>query len=134
MIVRESVASAPPVSKRYEDRLEGPDKGVINAWLAGLIKRREAFATSQPTPLRLVARAEAGELPVLPYRGGVEVAIKRQDKIGSLLYVAMWLGLRGEDLLIDTDSEPTLVCQRTGVPVLFTLNTDKMLGTGDGEG
>lgn len=134
MIVRQSAANPPPVRKRYEDRMEGPDKGIINAWLAGLVKRREAFATSQPEMLRLVARAEAGELPVLPYRGGVEAAIKRQDKIGSLLYVAMWQGLRGEDLLIDMGSEPTLVCGRTGVPVQFTMNTDKLLGTPDGEG
>lgn len=131
MIVRHSAANPPPEARRYEDRMDGPDKGIINAWLAGLAKRREALTAGQSDALSWVRKAEADELPVLPYRGGLDAAIKRQDKIGSLLYLAMWQGLRGNDLLIDMATEPVLVCSRTGVPVLFTLNIEKLLGTAE---
>lgn len=100
--------------------MEGPDKGLINAWLAGIEKRREL-----PD---LAARARNGELPILPYRGGVEKAIKTRNKIGALHYVAMWQGLRGDDLRVDMNDEPTLVCQRTGVPVTYTMDINKLFG------
>lgn len=120
MIVRESIANPPLMRERYEDRLEGPDKGLVNAWLAGISKRRESP--------ELAARARNGELPILPYRGGVEKAIKARNKIGSLHYVAMWLGLRGEDLSLDMNAEPTLVCLRTGVAITYTMDINKLFG------
>lgn len=112
-------ASAPPVpSLDYYERVEGPDKGLINAWVVGLEKRSSWSEAA--------AKALAGELPVLPYRGGVEKRIKRTDKVGSLQYVAMWQGLRGEDLNLDTDAEISMTCTRTGVPVLFTMDYNKL--------
>ena len=84
---------------------------LITAWEAG-----RAMATKQPS---LAASALAGELPVLPYKGGVEKAIKG-SKVGTLFYLAMWQGLRGEDLSIDTDARPTAVCSRHGVTVHYS--------------
>lgn len=112
-------ANTPPVpSADYYERIEGPDQGLINAWVAGLDKRSSWVETAE--------KALAGELPVLPFRGGVEKRIKRTDKVGSLLYVAMWQGLRGEDLHLDTDTEISMTCARTGVPVLFTMDYNKL--------
>jgi len=100
--------------------MEGPDQGVVNAWLAGIAMRREGGELQQ--------LALANELPPLPYRGGVERKLKIKLKIGSLLYLAMWRGLRGDDLDLDTEIEPELVCSRTGVRVLFTLDYNKLVG------
>lgn len=112
-------ASTPPVpSADYYERIEGPDRGLINAWVTGLEKRATWSETA--------TRAAAGELPVLPFRGGVEKRIKRTDKVGSLLYIAMWQGLRGENLHLDTDAEISMTCSRTGVPVLFTMDYNKL--------
>lgn len=73
-----------------------------------------------------------GELPLLPFKGGIEPPppdkpIKKRKKTGSHWYLAMWQGLRGEDLLIDTESAPRLTCALTGVEVTFTLDTAKLL-------
>jgi len=119
MIIRQSASAPPPVCEDYAQRNEGPDQGLINAWLAGLAMGRD-------TP-SLAVKARAGELPVLPFRGGIDEPIKAKNKIGSLLYLAMWQGLRGEDLAIDTESEPTMKCTSTGVPVRYTLNAQKLI-------
>lgn len=66
---------------------------------------------------------------MLPYRGGVEKKLKLKQKIGSLLYLAMWHGLRGEDLEIDPNSEPTRICSKHGVQVLFTLDYQKLMNS-----
>lgn len=104
----------------FDQRVNGPDSGVINAWRAGVAMRG--------APVQ--ALAEAGELPVLPFRGGVERPLKIKQKIGALHYLAMWQGLRGEDLELDTEDEPVLVCARHGVKVLFTLDYEKLRGAG----
>lgn len=119
MIIQQSAGNPPPVSEDYKQRNEGPDQGLINAWLAGL-------AIGRDTP-EVAAKALAGELPILPFRGGIEEAIKAKNKVGSLLYLAMWQGLRGEDLAVDTESEPNMTCTRTGVTVRYTLSTSKLI-------
>lgn len=121
MIVTHPASNPPPISDDYATRMEGPDQGAINAWTTGLAKRADSP--------ELAAKATAGELPVLPFRGGVETAIKTKTKVGHLLYVAMWQGLRGDDLLIDTDSEICMTCTRTGVPVLYTMDFEKLRTT-----
>lgn len=118
MIVTRPAHNPPAISEDYAVRMEGPDKGLINAWVTGLAKRVDAP--------ELAAKATAGELPVLPFRGGVETAIKTKNKVGHLLYVAMWQGLRGEDLRVDTDTELSMTCTRTGVPVLYTMDFEKL--------
>lgn len=118
MRIIHSFNSPPQFQERFEDRINGPDGGIINAWLAG-IKHR-----SDNSPW--YKAAEAGELPILPYRGGVEKKIKKNLKIGVLHYLAMWQGLRGEDLDINTTDEPILTCSKFGVSVQYTLNLSKI--------
>ncbi|WBM43100.1 hypothetical protein M2J84_05545 [Comamonas aquatica] len=118
MLVTAFAAAPPEIDNNFDTRINGPDCGLINAWLVGIHKR-----TSDP---ELAAKARAGELPPLPFRGGVQKAIKAQNKIGALAYLAAWHGLRGEDLHMHTDQETTLVCTRTGVPVTYTGDTQKI--------
>ena len=68
----------------------------------------------------LAAQAREGRLMVLVWKGGVEKAIKAKQKVGTLFYLAMWRGLRGEDLDIDLAEEVTLTCAETGVTVVYT--------------
>ena len=119
MLIEAKVDHPPAEPKDWDSRWEGPDKGLVVCWLRGLEKRRE-----DP---ELAARATSGELPVLAWKGGVPKALKVKNKVGALLYLATWQGLRGEDLLIDTDREITLTCARFGVPVLFTGDTKRLL-------
>ncbi|MDR2220830.1 MAG: hypothetical protein LBE24_09695 [Methylobacillus sp.] len=118
MLLRESFANPPPVSRDYNVRINGPDGGIINAWQAGIALRGSRAD--------LVSAAQAGELPILPYRGGVDRAIKAGVKTGSLHYLAMWQGLRGDDLNIDTNNVPPLICSRYGITVHFTSDTRKL--------
>lgn len=120
MRIHERFASPPPFQNDFDARINGPDRGVINAWLAGIAKRTEWPAVAR--------QAEGGELPVLPYRGGIAKQLKNPTtKLGSLLYVAMWHGLRGDDLMLDTDAEPSMTCTKTGVRFVYTLNTARLL-------
>lgn len=100
-----------------EQKWKGPDRGLITCWEVG---RR--IAENQP---ELAERAKAGELPPLGWKGGVEMATKIRQKIGTHFYLAQWQGLRGDDLNIDLASEPQLTCARTGMTVIFTGNVKK---------
>lgn len=113
MQIKASVNQRPLECVEFADRWNGPDKGLVTCWLTGLERR-----TSDRD---LAARADAGELPVLPWKGGVAKEVKVR-KIGSLQYLATWQGLRGEDLDIYLDKDVQMVCSRTGVAVLFTGN------------
>lgn len=119
MQIHFSVRNPPVPSEDWHERWEGADQGLICSWLRGIEKGLE-------DPV-LAAKACAGELPVLAWKGGVEKPIKRTDKMGSLKYLATWQGLRGEDLNIDLSAEVQMVCTRTGVPVLFTGQLKKLL-------
>jgi len=101
----------------YDERINGPDRGLINSWFVG---RKLALRD-----LDLVARIMAGELPVMAAKGGVEKKVKI-DKTGSLWYLAAWQGLRGEDLDIDTGSEYSMVCSRFKVRVVYTFDPKKL--------
>lgn len=125
MLIEHPIGNPPPFEHDFDRRLKGSDQGLTNAWIAGIRHAKE-----HPD---VAARAKAGELPVLPYRGGVDRAIKTRHKIGALQYVAMWQGLRHEDLHIDTEAEPMMVCQRTGVPVTFTLDIKKLFAQAETE-
>lgn len=111
MLVHEQANAPPTLPTDWHARWEGPDRGLIAAWLRGLEKRTES-----PD---LAAAASAGELPVLAWRGGVEKPIKG-GKSGTLLYLATWHGLRGDDLALDTESEVRLRCARHGVTVVYS--------------
>ncbi len=111
MLIQASAAKPPQQGESWEERQEGEDCGLISAWLAGRGMRERDPAAAQA--------ALRGELPVLPFKGGVEKPIKG-SKIGSLHYIAMWQGLRGDDLNVTLGSRPVMRCIRTGVQVYFT--------------
>lgn len=98
----------------YDVLWNGEDQGLITSWETGRDK-----AKSDPG---LAARAKNGELVMLGWKGGVDKPLKTKNKYGGLLYVAMWQGLRGENLDIDLESEIRMTCTRTGVPVTYTSN------------
>jgi hypothetical protein len=96
----------------WEERWRAEDCGLIGSWEKGREKR-----LADPD---LAAQAASGQLVVLPWKGGVEKEIKKKQKFGTLFYLAMWQGLRGEDLDIDLDQEVSLTCSVTGMIVVFT--------------
>jgi hypothetical protein len=61
-------------------------------------------------------------LPSLPWVGGGK-AIKAGKRVGALHYLAMWQGLRSEDLSIDLSAGATRTCTLTGMVVTFTGDT-----------
>lgn len=73
----------------------------------------------------LAEAARDGELVPLPWKGGLEAAIKSKRKYGTMRYLAMWQGLRGDDLKIDTDIEREIECSRFKVTVTFTNDYEK---------
>lgn len=114
------------MGESFDDRMEGPDKGLLLAWLRGIEKGKESDA--------LKSAALAGELPILPWRGGLERPLKIKEKLGSMYYLAMWLGVRGDDLDIDTDRDVVLVCSKFGVRVRFTWRlVEEMRQSGEEE-
>ena len=76
----------------------------------------------------LAELAENGELPVLPWKGGVEEKTKIGKKYGTLFYLAQLQGLRGENLDIDLSEEPAFTCSRTGMKVVYTSEIAKYGG------
>jgi hypothetical protein len=98
----------------WEERWGQADQGLILCWEIG----RER-AEQHP---QLSARATAGELIPLSWKGGVEKPIKPNHKYGSLFYLAMWQGLRGEDLDIDTGRDIEVTCTKNRTVVTFTGN------------
>lgn len=101
----------------WHERWSAEDRGVIAAWEVG----RELREKGSP----LAAMAARGELPVLPWKGGVAQRIKKQRKYGTLCYLAEWQGLRGDDLDIDLDEEVELTCAKTGMTVIYTPDREK---------
>jgi hypothetical protein len=95
----------------WEMRWCGSDDGLIACWERG----REMSITDPD----LAAKAKAGELPILAWRGGVEAKLKEPKVDGTLKYLAMWQGLREEDLDVHKDEKRTLICRKTGQSVTF---------------
>jgi len=105
----------------YDERWGSDDLALITCWEVG-----RKIRAKDP---ELADLAIKGELPVLGLKGGVENKIQKEFKYGTLHYLAQWQGLRGEDLNIDMAQETELVCQRTGMRVVFTLDANKYLET-----
>jgi len=103
----------------------GPDKGAIAAW-----ERGREFATERPD---LANRARCGELMVLPWKGGMERALKTGQKYGTKRYLAMWQGMRGDALDIDLDLDESRVCSATGMTVIYTSDVSKYAGADTNE-
>jgi hypothetical protein len=107
-----------------EERWLGSDAGIIASWERG----REVSLESSADSRELTARARNGELVILPWKGGVERALKTQ-KFGTLRYLGMWHGLRGDDLEIDPDEETERSCTATGMTVVYTSDAEKFTGS-----
>jgi hypothetical protein len=112
MKVHRSVTEPIRETGNWSARWEGTDQGLITCWERGREKANEA-----PD---LAALAREGQLVELPWKGGVQKAIKKKEKYGTLFYLAMWQGLRNEDLNIDMDVETSLVCTATKMTVTYT--------------
>jgi len=127
MMIHRSIDEPIRADLSWEERWQGPDGGLIAAWEAG---RHLAAAEPQRAALAL-----NGELIVLPWKGGLEppdptkpkkpTKGKKAPKYGSLRYLAMWQGVRCEDLSIDTGSETTLICTRNKSAVVYTPDSTK---------
>jgi hypothetical protein len=73
----------------------------------------------------LAERARNGELPVLGWKGGVDKKIIKKEKYGTYNYLALWQGLRGDDLNIDLSEEREIICPRTEMKVVYTDDAAK---------
>ena len=95
----------------------GPDAGIIRAWEAGrdLAEKDEKVAQA----------CLRGELPPLPYSGGYAKATKQGEAYAPMHYLAMWHGLRGEGLELNTENETSVTCAKTGMVVTFTTQPEK---------
>ncbi|MBD9434209.1 hypothetical protein IB257_30090 [Achromobacter sp. ACM03] len=110
MIVERQLTVPPRVGLTTDQLWNGEDGGLIACW-----ERGREVAREQP---ELAKCAQGGELVALPWRGGVEAAVKGK-KYGSHRYVAMWLGLRACDLFIDSESQVEITCAKHGTKVIF---------------
>jgi len=115
-MVTRSIAAELRAGLSYEERWGTLEDSAITAWEQGRV-----LAIERPA---LATAARAGELPVLPFKGGLSEPLKRK-KHGCIEYLAMWQGLRGEDLLIDLDRETAITCAAHGSTVTFTADATK---------
>jgi hypothetical protein len=120
--VRRSIRTPIRTARRpFKERWFGPDQGTIAAWEAGRDLARE-----EPD---LAKRAVGGELVKLPWKGGtwrVEdpgAPPPKHPHTGSIWYLAMWQGLRGDDLDVRLDQPQPVPCSRTGLIVMFIPGT-----------
>ena len=112
MKIQRSIAEPIRPTDSWEARWKGVDDGLIACWERGREK-----AVEDP---EFASRAQRGQLIILPWKGGVEKTTKRGTKYGTFFYLAMWQGLRGEDLNIDTADEISLRCAATKMMVILT--------------
>lgn len=130
MKIFRSILEPVRVDLTWEARWADVDKGLIYCW-----ERGREISLEDP---ELAFKARSGELVELPFKGAFKPKPKANDesngnnggsakarKFGTLFYLAMWQGLRGDDLLIDTQEEPRLICSITGVAVVFTGSIQK---------
>lgn len=117
MIVARSINLPIREYTSWEESWKGDDRGLIISW-----ERGRAIAKEDPN---LAANAVDGVLVELPWKGGLKKAVKTK-KYGSLFYLAMWQGLRGDALYIDTDKEVDLVCSKFGITVTYTNDLAKL--------
>lgn len=103
----------------HDEYWSGVDKGLIKCWEVG----REV---GQKNPA-LKAQCDAGELPILGWKGGISSVDRKLKKFGSLKYLAQWQGIRGENLSLNLSVETTITCSKTGSTVTFTSSREKYL-------
>ncbi len=99
----------------WDEAWLGTDRGLITCWEVGRLKAKE-----DPS---LAKRAKSGELLPLPWEGGFHAALKKEKNYGTYNYLAMWQGLREEDLDIEIGKTYTITCTKHGKPVLFDAHS-----------
>jgi hypothetical protein len=113
MQIKRSIHEPIRTGLSMEARWKSSDDGLIAAW-----ERGRAMSAEDP---ELAAKTRAGALVSLPWRGGVpDPPPKTKTKPGTFRYLAMWQGLRGDDLNIDTDAEVVVWCSASGLSVTFS--------------
>jgi hypothetical protein len=127
MRIQRSIEEPIRVGLTWLDLWQGTDVGLIAAWEAG---RR--FAAAEPQKAGLALK---GELISLPWKGGLEppdptkpqksMMGKKAPKYGCLLYLAMWQGVRTEDLSVDATIDTILTCTRNKSAVIYTPDSSK---------
>ena len=101
-----SIAEPIRVLPSFSERWEQSDKGLIISWERGReMSTSERFAEA-------TSRALAGELVELPWRRG------------SWYYLAMWQGLRGDDLNITPETELVITHRKGVIRFPFDGNPD----------
>ena len=119
--LRRSIKEPERTGLSYAETWQGQDKALICCWEVGRQLRHK-----DP---EIAACAAEGELVTLPWKGGtgnfneLPVGKKPPVRYGTVRYLAMWQGLRGEDLNIDIAAQVTITCTRTKRPVIFDLET-----------
>lgn len=117
MRITRSIEEPTRTNLSWQELWQASDKGLIACWESGRAKGLEIA--------ELASAARNGELMILPWKGGVEKALKTGKKYGTLNYLAMWQGLRGEALNISLVEETPLTCSRTGMIVTYTVDSTK---------
>lgn len=117
MRITRSIKEPTRTNLSWEELWQASDKGLIACWECGRAKGLEDS--------ELANAARNGELMILPWKGGVEKALKVGKKYGTLSYLAMWQGLRDEALNISLVEELSLTCSRTGMIVTYTSDSTK---------
>lgn len=99
---------------KWEERWSSVPLGLISSWERGREKGIE-----DP---KLATMACDGQLVLLPWKGGVNKPVNKTKtkKYGVLNYLAMWQGVRCDDLCIDLIGGLELTCSKSGQTVIFT--------------
>ena len=101
----------------WNEKWKQEDDGLFKCWELGRILGVEDPETAK--------NAINGQLIPLVWHGGTEKMLKQKIKNGTLNYLAMWQGLRGENLQIDLDQEVILVCSKTMQSVRYSVESTK---------
>ena len=111
------------------------DKGIIKAWELGrewakLYPKMSSDAKSGClVELKRKTSSKGDEENYIRlFKGGYNKRQTQTFKYGTLHYYAMWLGLRGDNLNVDMEKEYPLVCTRTKMGVVYTIDSKKFLG------
>ena len=121
MVVHRSIDQAIRSGLTWAETWQRDDRGIIFCWERGREMRVE-----RP---ELASRADNGELVTLPWKGGTEdlpnpkEGKKEPVRYGSLNYLAMWQGLRNEDLNVSLTAETHIKCSKSQRDVTFRAST-----------
>ena len=115
----------------------GDDKGIIKAWELGRewAERYPEMSELANAGILLEMKRKTGDTIngkpsyIRLFKGGFDKKQKEIFRFGSLHYYAMWLGLRGDNLILDLEKEYPLVCSETNMGVVYTLDSKKYLTT-----